>query len=154
MSVLTRSKPWQALMTHQKALAKTHLRELFSADPKRFDKFSLKACGILLDYSKNRIDSETMTLLAALARKADVEGWREKMFVGDKINFTENRAVLHTALRNRSSRPVMSDGHDVMPEVRRVLGKMREFSESVRSGQWKGYTGKPVTDIVNIGIGG
>jgi len=154
MSTLTRSKPWQALKTHQKTLASTSMRELFAADPRRFDKFSLEACGILFDYSKNRINADTMTLLAALARKVDVEGWREKMFVGDKINFTENRSVLHTALRNRSSRPVMADGHDVMPEVRRVLDKMREFSESVRSGHWKGYTGKPITDIVNIGIGG
>ena len=154
MSSLTRSKPWQALKAHQKTLASTSLRELFAADPKRFDKFSLEACGFLLDYSKNRIDSETMTLLAALARKVDVEGWREKMFVGDTINFTENRSVLHTALRNRSSRPVMVDGHDIMPEVRRVLGKMREFTESVRSGHWKGHTGKAITDIVNIGIGG
>ena len=154
MSALTRSKPWQALKAHQKSLVSTSMRELFAADPKRFEKFSLEACGILFDYSKNRITADTMTLLAALARKVDIEGWREKMLVGDKINFTEGRAVLHTALRNRSNRPVMADGHDVMPEVRRVLGKMREFSESVRSGQWKGHTGKPITDIVNIGIGG
>ncbi|MCE5180385.1 MAG: glucose-6-phosphate isomerase [Betaproteobacteria bacterium] len=154
MSALTRSKPWQALKVHQQALAPAHLREQFAADPKRSDKFSLEACGLLLDYSKNRINTETMTLLAALAREVDVEGWRGKMFGGEKINFTEGRAVLHTALRNRSSRPVMVDGLDVMPEVRRVLGKMREFSDSVRAGRWKGHTGKPITDIVNIGIGG
>ena len=154
MSALTRSKPWQALKAHQKTLSSTHLRELFASDPKRFGKFSLEACGILLDYSKNRINTETMSLLAALAREVGVEGWRGKMFGGEKINFTENRAALHTALRNRSNRPVMVDGHDVMPEVRRVLGKMREFSESVRSGLWKGHSGKPITDIVNIGIGG
>ncbi len=154
MSDLTRSQPWQALKAHQETLSSTHLRDLFAADPKRFDAFSLEACGLLLDYSKNRITAETLALLTGLARHAGIEGWRDKMFAGDKINFTEGRAVLHTALRNRSGRPVMADGADVMPEVRRVLGKMREFSERVRSGEWKGHTGKPITDVVNIGIGG
>ena len=154
MSALTRSPAWAALKAHQKTLAKTHLRELFAADPQRFDKFSLEACGILLDYSKNRITADTLTLLTDLARQADVEGWRDRMLDGARINFTEGRAVLHTALRNRSTRPVRVDGQDVMPEVRRVLGKMRGFADLVRSGQWKGHTGKPISDIVNIGIGG
>ena len=154
MSALTRSKPWQALKAHQKSLAPAHLRELFAADPQRFEKYSLEACGILLDYSKNRITEETLALLTDLARHADLAGWRRKMFDGEKINATEGRAVLHTALRNRSRRPVPVEGKDVMPDVRRVLGKMREFSDSVRNGGWRGHTGKPITDIVNIGIGG
>ncbi|MEN6630154.1 MAG: glucose-6-phosphate isomerase [Sulfuricella sp.] len=154
MPALTSSPAWIALKSHQKKLNTILLRELFAADPRRFERFSLEACGILLDYSKNRITADTMKLLTTLAHQADVEGWREKMFGGDKINITEDRAVLHTALRNRSSRPVMVDGQDVMPEVRQVLGKMREFTESVRSGQWTGYTGKTISDIVNIGIGG
>ena len=154
MSALTRSEPWQALKAHQKTLAPAHLRELFAADPQRFEKYSLEACGILLDYSKNRITQETLALLLDLARHAGLEGWRRKMFDGEKINVTEGRAVLHTALRNRSRRPVPVEGKDVMPDVRRVLGKMREFSESVRNGGWRGHTGKPITDIVNIGIGG
>ncbi|MDD5242368.1 MAG: glucose-6-phosphate isomerase [Sulfuricella sp.] len=154
MSALTRSPAWTALKAHQKTLSATHLRELFVSDPQRFDRFSLEACGILLDYSKNRINAETIKLLMTLAQDANVKGWRERMFSGDKINSTEGRAVLHTALRNRSNRPVMVDGQDVMPEVRHVLARMREFSESVRAGQWKGYTGKAISDIVNIGIGG
>lgn len=154
MSALTRSKTWQALKIHQKAMPRIHMRDLFRDDPRRFDKYSLEACGLLLDFSKNLITDETFGLLLALARETKVEGWRERMFAGGKINFTEGRAVLHTALRNRSDDPVLVDGQDVMPEVRRVLAHMRGFTEAVRSGQWKGYTGKTITDIVNIGIGG
>jgi glucose-6-phosphate isomerase len=154
MSALTRSPSWLALEAHQKSLAAIHLRDLFNDDPARFDKFSLEAAGILLDYSKNRITGETCALLENLARQADLEGWRDKMFSGEKINFTERRAVLHSALRNRSNRPVQVDGKDVMPAVRGVLAHMRDFSERVRSGEWRGYTGKPITDVVNIGIGG
>jgi glucose-6-phosphate isomerase len=154
MSTLTRSKPWQALKAHHKTVARLHMRDLFRGDPARFDKFSLEACGLLLDYSKNLITDETPDLLLALARHADVEGWRERMFAGEKINFTENRAVLHTALRNGSDRPARVDGRDVMPEVRRVLAHMADFSGAVRQGSWKGHTGRPITDIVNIGIGG
>ena len=109
---------------------------------------------ILFDYSKNRITQETMRLLFDLARQANLAGKIEAMFSGEKINTTENRAVLHVALRNRSNRPILVDGEDVMPEVNRVLAKMRAFSEAVRSGAWKGYTGKAITDVVNIGIGG
>jgi len=154
MSTLTRSPAWLALEAHQKSVAAMRLRDLFAADPGRFERFSLEACGLLLDYSKNLITEETRELLLGLARHADVEGWREKMFGGEKINFTERRAVLHTALRNRSMRPVLVDGHDVMPEVRRVLAQMRDFTERVRSGAWRGHTGKPISDVVNIGIGG
>lgn len=130
------------------------MRDLFSADSARFDKFSLQFNDILLDYSKNRITEQTLSLLFDLARDRNVEQWRDRMFAGEKINFTEHRAVLHTALRNRSDRPVVVDGEDVMPGVRRVLAQMRDFTERVRSGTWKGYTGKTITDIVNIGIGG
>jgi glucose-6-phosphate isomerase len=130
------------------------MRELFRSDPQRFEKFSIQWGDFLLDYSKNRVTGETMDILLALARHADVEGWREKMFTGEKINFTEQRAVLHIALRNRPDRSIIVEGRDVMPDVRAVLDHMKAFSDSVRSGEWKGYTGKAITDVVNIGIGG
>ncbi|GAB4415564.1 MAG: glucose-6-phosphate isomerase [Sideroxydans sp.] len=133
------------------------LRQAFAADPQRFDRFSARYDDLLLDYSKNLISEETMRLLMALARQAQVETWRERMFSGEKINFTENRAVLHTALRaamDPAHAPVCVDGSDVLPGIRRVLEKMRRFTHSVRNGQWRGYSGKPITDVVNIGIGG
>lgn len=154
MSALTESKAWKALAAHHGSMAQLHMRDLFARDANRFEKFSLQFDGILLDYSKNLITEETMALLFDLARHADVEGWRERMFAGERINFTENRAVLHVALRNRSERPICVDGKDVMPEVRRVLAQMRSFTEAVRNGTWRGYTGKPIRDVVNIGIGG
>jgi glucose-6-phosphate isomerase len=154
MSTLTHSPAWQALETHYKSIAAVHMREMFASDPQRFERFSLQWKDILLDYSKNRATSETMNLLFNLAHQADVERWREKMFKGDKINVTENRAVLHIALRNRSNRPIAVDGKDVMPDVKVVLEHMKAFSNSVRSGEWKGYTGKAIADVVNIGIGG
>src|SRR5262249_55449054 len=120
----------------------------------RFDRMTHEACGVFVDWSKHRATDETMRLLMALAQQADVEGWRDKMFAGEKINATENRSVLHTALRNRGNRPVMVDGKDVMPEVNAVLAKMRTFTDRVRSGGWTGYTGKSITHVVNIGIGG
>ena len=130
------------------------MRALFDADAGRFDRFSLRLGDILFDYSKNRITGETMKLLVALARQAGVPAAIGAMFGGARINNTEDRAVLHVALRNRSGRPIAVDGADVMPEVDRVLGKMRSFSERVRSGAWRGYDGRAVTDVVNIGIGG
>ncbi len=130
------------------------MKDLFKADESRFQKFSLKFNNILVDYSKNRVTEETMDLLFALAREVDLADAIEKMFSGSAINETEGRAVLHTALRNRSNTPVLVDGRDVMPEVNRVLAKMKEFSDRVRSGDWVGYTGRRITDIVNIGIGG
>lgn len=154
MSELTDCPAWDALARHHRQMADTHMRDLFAGDPQRFTKFSLRCGEILLDYSKNRITDETMTLLLNLAQQRQVDVWREKMFAGEKINFTEHRAVLHTALRNRSDTPVYVDGEDVMPAVRAVLSHMRRFSEAVRSGQWRGYTGQPITDVVNIGIGG
>ncbi|WP_029011000.1 glucose-6-phosphate isomerase [Azospirillum halopraeferens] len=154
MSALTESPAWQALNRHRAAMEGVHMRDLFAADPGRFDRFSLEAAGILLDYSKNRITGETVDLLVDLARQQDVAGWRDRMFAGERINVTEDRAVLHTALRNRSDRAVPVDGRDVMPDVRGVLKRMEHFVKRVREGAWTGYTGQQITDVVNIGIGG
>ncbi len=154
MARLTQHPSWKLLCKHQETISALHMRSLFEADPKRFEKFSLKLDDLLLDYSKHRITEETLDLLFQIAREAKIEAWRDRMFAGEKINITEDRAVLHTALRNRSNSPVYVDGHDVMPDVNAVLAQMRTFSEKVRSGNWKGYTGKAITDIINIGIGG
>jgi glucose-6-phosphate isomerase len=155
---LTQSTVWLTLAHHCQQMEGTHLRELFAQDaittPSRFQRFSLRFDDILFDYSKNRITQTTMDLLLALARQASLDGAIAAMFAGEKINTTEDRAVLHIALRNRSNRPILVDGNDVMPEVNRVLDKMRAFSDAIRSGAWRGYTGQPITDIVNIGIGG
>ena len=154
MSTLTTSPAWQALVAHKTQIQSTTMRELFAKDPQRFATMSREACGVFVDYSKHRTTGETLQLLFALAKQADVTGWRDKMFAGEKINGTEHRAVLHTALRNRSNRPILVDGKDVMPDVNAVLAKMRTFTEAIRSGAWKGFTGKRITDVVNIGIGG
>ena len=154
MTTLTQFPVWQKLCAHQPTVAKLHMRDLFTNDPNRFNKYSLKFSDLLFDYSKNRITDETMPLLFQMAKEANIEQWREKMFAGEKINITENRSVLHTALRNRSNTPVIVDGKNVMPDINAVLAQMREFSEKVRNGSWLGFTGKPITDIVNIGIGG
>ncbi len=145
---------WKTLETHYKTVSKLEMKDLFAQDPKRFNNFSIKFNDILFDYSKNRITQETIAKLLDLAKAADVAGWRKKMFEGSKINFTEDRAVLHTALRNQSKDPIIVDGQDVMPGVRKVLAKMKKFSTAVRSGKWLGFTGKPVKTVVNIGIGG
>jgi len=154
MAALMTLPVWQKLCLHQQSIASTHMRDLFANDANRFDKYSLKFTDILFDFSKHRINDETLTLLMQLAREANIENWRDQMFAGEKINITENRAVLHTALRNRSNTPVLVDGKDVMPDVNAVLAQMRQFSDKVRNGSWLGYTGKRITDIVNIGIGG
>jgi glucose-6-phosphate isomerase len=154
MTDLIQSVAWKALKGHQQKIAGLHMRQLFAEDPKRFESFSASACDILLDYSKNRITRETMSLLFTLARQADVKGWADRMLAGEKINFTEKRSVLHTALRNRSNRPILVDGRDVMPQVNAVLAKMAAFSGQVRGGAWKGHTGRAIADVVNIGIGG
>ena len=154
MAALTTLPVWQALCRHQKTIAASSMRDLFAQDTNRFDKFSFQLDDMLFDFSKHRINDETLPLLLQLAREAHLENWRDRMFAGEKINITENRAVLHTALRNRSNRPVLVDGVDVMPEVNAVLAQMRDFSEKVRAGAWLGYTGKRITDVVNIGIGG
>jgi glucose-6-phosphate isomerase len=154
MGSITGSLAWQALQAHSDELRRLHLRELFAQDPGRFERLSLRLDDLLLDYSKHRITDETLRLLFELARFADLETWRDRMFAGQKINSTENRAVLHVALRNRAANPVFLDGTDVMPGVSAVLEKMRLFSQRVRSGEWRGATGETITDIVNIGIGG
>lgn len=154
MTSLTRTPAWQALTQHHAKVVETSLRQRFAADPERFAKFSLRACGLLLDYSKNHIEAKTLTLLLVLAQQAQLPVWIEKMFVGDAVNASENRPALHTALRNRSDAPVLVEGHDVMPDVRRVLAHMRQWSDALRSGQWKGYSNKAITDVVSIGIGG
>ena len=154
MSALTSSPAWKNLQDHYDVQKDVQMRDLFAQDPDRFKKFSLEFEGLLLDFSKNRITDETLKLLYALAVERDVSGWAKKMFTGEKINLTENRAVLHIALRNRTNRPILVDGKDVMPEVNAVLHHMGTFSNAVRSGEWRGYTGKAITDFVNIGIGG
>lgn len=145
---------YKKLKTHHKTISQKHLKTLFEEDADRHKKFSIRFGDILLDYSKNRITSRTRSYLVQLAEEAGLAEAIEAMFTGAKINATEDRAVLHTALRNRSNEPVLVDGKDVMPDVNEVLAKMKDFSTRVRSGSWKGYTGKEITDIVNIGIGG
>ncbi|RLL53702.1 glucose-6-phosphate isomerase [Mariprofundus sp. EBB-1] len=154
MSDLTQLDEWKKLAAHAVEMKQVHMRDLFAADPNRFDRNSIHVGDMLVDYSKNITTEDTKKLLFDLARARDVKGWTEHLLNGDKINNTEHRAVLHTALRNRSNRPITVDGKDVMPDVNRVLSQMREFTEAVRSGEWKGNTGKRITDIVNIGIGG
>ena len=154
MTEIDQTGEWAALQDHWAEIEKLQMRDLFRDDPQRAEQMSLRACGILLDYSKNRITAQTRNLLLELAKVADVDGWRRRMFSGDRLNNTEDRAVLHVALRNRSNRPIWSDGEDVMPQVNAVLAKMEAFAHSVRSGEWLGYTGKAITDVVNIGIGG
>jgi glucose-6-phosphate isomerase len=155
MSSLTSSPAWKGLDAHYALMKDAHMKDLFASDPSRFDKFHLQFEDLLMDYSKNRITSETMELLYALADQQDVKGKALKMFAGDKINTTEDRAVLHVALRNHfSMSPIVVDGVDVMPEVKAVLDRIRVFCDKVRGGEWKGHTGKAITDVVNIGIGG
>ena len=154
MSFLKTSKAWLALENHQQEIINKHMRGLFTQDPQRFSKFSISFNDILFDFSKNRITDKTISLLIDLARQSNLKENIESMFCGEKINITEGRSVLHVALRNRSNTPILVDGQDVMPEVNRVLEKIRQFSNAVRSGAWKGYTGKPIRDVVNIGIGG
>jgi glucose-6-phosphate isomerase len=154
VSFITKSSAWQALKHHHQATAGVHMRDLFAHDSQRAERFSLRLGDMLLDYSKNRVVPETMDLLVALAREANLEGWRQRMFAGEIINTTERRAVLHVALRNEPDQPIYVDGEDVMPAVTRVLDQMGEFTEAVRGGQWRGATGERITDVVNIGIGG
>ena len=154
MSKLTQSPAWKALASHRQEMDDVHMRTLFEADPHRFQKFSRTLDGLLFDYSKHRITDTTVRLLVELAEQADIPGWIQRQFSGDKINLTEGRAVLHVALRNRGNRAVVLDGEDVMPAVQRVLAAMRVFADKIRSGAHTGHTGKPITDIVNIGIGG
>ena len=145
---------WRALAAHRKTWKDKHLRDLFARDERRAERFSIVLDDLLLDYSKNLVNGETMKLLVSLARQSGVEKMRAAMFSGEHINLTEDRAALHTALRNRSDRPVPVDGRDVMPHVRAVLEQMRVFTDNVRGGRWTGYSGRTIRDVVNIGIGG
>ncbi|GBG01996.1 glucose-6-phosphate isomerase [Azospira sp. I13] len=151
---ITHSDAWQALLAHRQAIGSKHLRELFALEPQRFEHLSCRLGDFLADFSKQRIATETLPLLTALARAADVEGWRDRMFAGETINVSENRAVLHPALRFMGTGPFPGPERDVMPDVRAVRAQMRQFSERVRSGLWRGYSGEAIRHVVNLGIGG
>jgi len=154
MALVTTSPAWQALAEHWKQMSQVHMRDLFADDPGRAARMTRDAAGLHLDYSKHIATDRTLELLFDLARAVDLEHWRERMFTGEHINSTEDRAVLHVALRNRTDVRMPVDGADVMPEVDAVLARISDFSRRVRDGEWKGYTGKLITDVVNIGIGG
>src|SRR6201988_1836592 len=150
-----RSLPaWKALGRHYSAARELQLRQLFADDPKRGERLALEAVGLYLDYSKNRITDETLTLLLQLAEESRLRARIDAMFSGEKINITENRAVLHVALRAQKGASIVVDGENVVPEVHAVLDKMADFSNRVRTGEWKGHTGKPIRNVINIGIGG
>ena len=154
MSRLTESSAWHDLVHHRQRMAKITMRGLFADDPGRFPRHTAEACGLFLDYSKNRVTAETLGLLMTLARSCGLESWREGLVSGRRLNQTENRAVLHTALRNRSDRPVMLDGVNLMPEIRSVARRMSRFVDDIHFGVITGATGRPFKDVVNIGIGG
>ena len=154
MSSVNQTSQWQALDEHWGEMSRVRMRDLFAGDPARPEQFSLRAADIFVDYSKNLITTETVALLLDLAAAVDLPGWIRRMFAGDRINNTEQRAVLHIALRNRSNRPIYVDGEDVMPGVNEVLQRLEGFVATVRSGDWKGFTGERIKDVVNIGIGG
>lgn len=151
---LSTTAAWKALEAHYEATKDMHMKDQFAADPDRFNKFSMKFEDILMDFSKNRVSEETMDLLYKLAEQQDVIGMAKRMYSGEKINATEGRAVLHVALRNQSNTPIIVDGEDVMPAVNDVLARIKTFTEDVRGGKWKGFTGKSIEAVVNIGIGG
>ncbi|MFW5681257.1 MAG: glucose-6-phosphate isomerase [Pseudomonadota bacterium] len=154
MTDLTQTDAWKALELHALKNRDRHLREWFANDPDRFAHLSFRLDDLLLDLSKQRIGADTLDLLIDLARATGLEAWRDAMFAGERINTTEDRAVLHVALRNRSDRPIHVDGHDVMPDVRAVLARLERFVGDVRGGTWRGFTGERITDVINIGIGG
>src|SRR5438876_5588463 len=151
---LTQRAAWKALGDHFQTIRTQHLRQLFAEDPKRGERLTLEAVGIFLDYSKNRVTDQTLKLLVQLANECGLRQRIDAMFRGDKINVTENRAVLHVALRAPKSQSIVVDGVNVVPQVHEVLDKMSGFADRIRSGEWKGHTGKPIKNIVNIGIGG
>src|SRR5580704_4328062 len=150
----TRRAAWSALASHYKTVSKLHLRQLFADDPKRGDRLALEAVGLYLDYSKNRVTDETLRLLVELAEEAGLRGRIDAMFSGDKINVTEKRAVLHVALRAPRDESIVVDGENVVPKVHAVLDRMADFANRVRSGKWKGHTGKRIRNVINVGIGG
>ena len=145
---------WQTLVEHAQQMKQERMSDMFKQNPKRFDEFSLKLSPFLLDYSKNLINDKTMSNLLALAKACDIEGWREKMFSGERINPTEDRSVLHIALRNQTQKPITLDGKNINEDVQQALNQMKSFSDKVRQGVWKGYSGKSITDVVSIGVGG
>ena len=145
---------WKALASQYKTVAKLHLRDLFAGDPKRGQRMAVEAVGIYLDYSKNRVTDETVKLLLQLAAEAGLRDRIDAMFSGEKINITEKRAVLHTALRAPRDASILVDGKNVVPDVHAVLDRMADFSNRVRNGEWKGHTGKRIRNVINIGIGG
>jgi glucose-6-phosphate isomerase len=151
---LTKQKAWNVLQVHHQKIRALHLRELFAKDPKRGEQMTLEAAGIFLDYSKNRVTDETVNLLLQLAEESGLRGHIDAMFRGDKINFTENRAVLHVALRAPKGTSIMVEGENVVPRVHAVFDKMATFSNRVRTGDWKGHTGRCIRNVINIGIGG
>ena len=151
---LTQRAAWKALDAHYKKIRKLHLRRLFAEDPQRGERLTAEAVGIYLDYSKNRITDETVVLLLQLAEESGLRSRIDAMFQGEKINVTEKRAVLHVALRAPKGQSIIVDGEDVVPQVHAVLDKMAAFSNRVRSGEWKGHTGKPIRNVINVGIGG
>ena len=154
MSKLTQSTTWKALEEHFKVISQSHMRDMFAEDPQRFDKFTLKLNDILFDYSKNIINSQTLEQLYQLADDCEIGLWINRMFDGEPINQSENRAVLHTALRNKSEQPVLVNGEDVMPAVREEQQRVKKLAEAIRTRSWRGYYNQPITDVVNIGIGG
>src|SRR5579863_8784979 len=151
---LPERKAWQALARHHDEIAGVHLRELFAEDPGRGERLTAEAAGIYLDYSKNRVTDETMRLLIELAAESGVPERRDAMFRGEHINVSEDRAVLHVALRMPATESLVVDGQDVVKDVHEVLGRMRDFATRVRSGEFKGYTGRPIKNVINVGIGG
>ena len=151
---VNKTKAWKKLESHYKHFRKVEMKDLFACDADRAKKFSVNLEAMYVDYSKNRINDRTMKLLLNLARECDLENKIKAMFKGDKINVTERRPVLHIALRNRANTPIYVDGKNVMPQINEVLAKMKKFSDAVRFGEFKGQTGKKLTNIVNIGIGG
>jgi glucose-6-phosphate isomerase len=151
---LTKRKAWKSLEAHYRKMSRSHLRTLFAEDPKRAERYTTEAIGVYLDYSKNRITDETLKLLIQLADECSLRSRIDAMFRGEKINITENRAVLHVALRAPKEASVIVDGENVLPRVHAVLDKMTAFCNRVRSGEWKGFTGKRIRNVVNIGIGG
>ena len=151
---LTDRPGWKALESHYQKIRELHLRQLFADDPKRGERLTTEAVGLFLDYSKNRVTDETLKLLLQLAEECGLRERIDAMFRGEKINITENRAVLHVALRAPKGTSIVVDGEDVVPQVHAVLDKMAEFSNRIRSGTWKGHTGKSIRNVINIGIGG
>jgi glucose-6-phosphate isomerase len=151
---LTQRPAWKALEAHYQQVRDVHLRTLFAEDPHRGERFAAEAVGVYYDYSKNRVTEETLRLLVDLAEESGLRSRIDAMFQGEKINVTEQRAVLHVALRAPRGEQILVDGKDVVPEVHAVLDKMADFSNRVRSGEWKGFTGKRIRNVINIGIGG